>query len=156
MIVDTLQILSQYGNSTVARIRQNLSSTGTDATMETSRSLRFEVTDQGFIQTLRVLGKPYFMVAETGRRPTPNKKPSPQFVENIKKWQQVRGSEYSAYGIAMSINKYGTKLWQQGGRKDIVSNVVDETLTAQITKDILAKFADHYLKNAVQIVSNIN
>lgn len=158
MIVDTLQILSQYGNSVVAQIQQNLASTGTNATSKTSRSLHFEVKDEGTTQTLTVLAKPYFMVVETGRKPTPQyTKPSEQFVDSIKEWLKARGkSELSAYGIAKSIHKYGTKLYQDGGRTDIVSNVVNDNLVAQITKDILVKFADHYLKNAVNIVTNHN
>lgn len=155
MIVDTLQILSQYGNSVVAQIQQNLASTGTNATSKTSRSLRFEVKDEGTTQTLTVLGKPFFMVVETGRKPTPQyTKPSKAFVASIKEWADTKGKGKFAYGIAISIHQKGTKLYRDGGRTDIVSNVVNPELTAQITKDILVKFADHYLKNLVQIGSN--
>lgn len=155
MIVDTLQILSQYGNSVVAQIQQNLASTGTNATSKTSRSLHFEVKDEGTIQTLTVLAKPYFMVVETGRKPTPQyTKPSKDFVASIKEWADTKGKGKFAYGIALSIHQKGTKLYRDGGRTDIVSNVVNPELTAQITKDILVKFADFYLKNAVNIVSN--
>lgn len=157
MIVDTLQILSQYGTSTVAQIRANLAATGTNATGKTSQSIHFEVKDEGLKQTLRVLGKPYLFVVETGRKPTPQyTKPSKQFVASIKEWADTKGLGKFAYGIALSIHQKGTKLFREGGRQDIISNVVNENLTAQITKDILAKFADHYLKNAVNIVSNIN
>lgn len=157
MLVDTLQILSQYGNSVVAQIQQNLTSTGTNATSKTSRSLHFEVKDEGTTQTLKVLGRPYFMVVETGRKPTPQyTKPSKEFVKSIKEWADTKGLGKFAYGIALSIHRKGTKLYREGGRTDIVSNVVNENLVAQITKDVLVKFADHYLKNAVNIVSNVN
>lgn len=157
LVVDTLQILSQYGNSVVAQIQRNLAATGTNATSKTSRSLRFEVKDEGLKQTLKVLGRPYFMVVETGRRPTPQyTKPSKSFVASIKEWADTKGMGKFAYGIALSIHQKGTKLFRDGGRTDIVSNVVNPELTAQISKDILIKFADHYLKNAVKIGSNVN
>lgn len=157
MIVDTLQILSQYGNSTVAQIRANLASTGTNATGKTSRSIRFEVKDEGFKQTLSVFGKPFIMVVETGRKPTPQyDKPSKEFVASIKEWADTKGLGKFAYGIAKSIHQKGTELYRKGGRTDIITSVVNQNLTDQIAKDVLAKFADHYLKNAVSIVSNIN
>jgi len=155
LVVDTLTILSQYGNSIVAQIQQNLASTGTNATTKTSKSLHFEVKQNGFVSTLRVLGKPYFMVAETGRKPTPNCKPSKEFVASIKERADTKGKGQFAYAIAQNIHKKGTELWQKGGRKAIVSNVVNEPLTEQITKDILAKFAGSLI-NKIQIVSNRN
>lgn len=156
MIVDLIQILSKWGNSTVAQIRANMSSTGTDATGKTSQSLRYEVTQEGSKTILKVLGKPFFMVVETGRKATPQyTKPSEQFVESIKKWITARGkSELSAYGIAKSIHQHGTKLWQQGGRKDIVSNVVNESLTQAISKDILTQFSQEYVKQANLVFNN--
>lgn len=155
MIVDLISILSKWGNSTVAQIRANLASTGTDATGETSQSLRYEVKQEGTKTILTVIGKPYFMVVETGRKATPQyTKPSEQFVESIKKWLTARNaSELSAYGIARSIHKYGTKLWQQGGRKDIVSNVVNEGLSQQITKDLLTQFSTEYIKHAKLVIN---
>jgi hypothetical protein len=155
MVVDLLQILSQYGNSTVAKIKENLAATGTNATGKTSQSIRFEVTDQGFKQTLKVIGKPFVFVVETGRKPTPQyDKPSKEFVASIKEWADTKGIGKFAYGIARSIHQKGTSLYRQGGREDIISNVVNQSLTDQISKDILFKFADSYLKNAVKIVNN--
>jgi len=155
VIVELLDILSKYGNSTVAQIQSNLSATGTNATGKTSRSVHFEVKNEGFKQTLRILAKPYFMVVETGRKPTPQyTKPSKAFVASIKEWADTKGLGKFAYGIALSIHQKGTKLFRDGGRQDIVSGVVNDQLTDQISKDILARFADHYLKNAVTIVTN--
>lgn len=157
MIVNVLEILSKYGNSTVAQIQQNLSATGTNATGKTSQSIHFEVKDEGFKQILRVLGKPYLFVVETGRKPTPQyTKPSKEFVASIKEWADTKGLGKFAYGIALSIHQKGTELYRKGGRKDIISNVVNQNLVDQISKDILAQFADTYLKNAVNIVTNNN
>lgn len=151
MIVNLIKILSGYGNSIVAEIRQNLASSGSNATGKTSQSLRFEVKDEGFKQTLTVFGRPYFFSVETGRKATPSYKPSVQFVASIREWMRAKGVDESAYGIAQAIHKRGTKLHQSGGRKDIVSNVVNESLYGQISKSVLAEFSNEFLKNAVNI-----
>ncbi len=156
MIVDTLAILNQYGNYVVAQIQQNLSSTGTSATGKTSRSLHFEVNQSGFITTLRVLGKPYFMVVEAGRKPTPQyKEPSKDFVASIKEWADTKGIGEFSYGIAKAIHQKGTELFRKGGRKDIVSNVVNQSLVDEISKDILLNFSSSLI-NSFKIVSNSN
>src|SRR5690242_227263 len=136
MTVELIPFLILTGQSTVQRIQHNLAATGTDASMKTSRSLRFEVQEEGTIAHLRIIGRPYFMTVETGRKPTPQyTKPSKDFVRRIKDWLQfVSGITGPAYAIALSIHKKGTKLWRDGGRKDIVSNVVNQTLYDQISK----------------------
>lgn len=153
MNAELIAILNTYGSSTVDKIRQNLASTGTNATGKTSQSLRYEVTNSGSKATLKVLGKPYFAVVETGRKPTPEyTKPSVEFVNSIKEWLRAKGgNEKSAYGIAKSIHKKGTKLYRDGGRKDIVSNVVNQDLTDRISLDLLNKFAQQFLASAVKL-----
>jgi hypothetical protein len=147
MLGEILTILSGYGQSTVDKIRQNMSTTGTDASGESSRSLTFEVTESGSKATLRVKAKPYFMVVETGRKPTPEyTKPSESFVDRIKSWLTARGKDQgAAYAIAKNIHKEGTKLWQTGGRTDIVSNVVNPSLVEEISRSLLKDFAKTYL-----------
>ena len=145
MNAELIAILNQYGNSTVEQIRANLSSSGTNATGKTSQSLRYEVSQEGTKATLKVIGKPYFAVVETGRKPTPEYKPSYEFVNNIKEWLRARGKEEKgAYAIALSINKKGTKLFRDGGRKDIYSNVVNQNLVDKISADLLNTFAGQF------------
>lgn len=155
MNAEIISILNQYGTSTVEKIRQNLSSTGTTASGKTSQSLRYEVTQEGTKATLKVIGKPFFAVVETGRKPTPEKKPSPDFVTNIREWLQARGKETRpAYGIALSINKKGTKLFRDGGRQDIYSNVINQNLVDKISLDLLNKFAQQFMTNVVKLFTN--
>lgn len=152
MNAEIISILNKYGSSTIEQIRNNLSSTGTNATGKTSQSLRYEVTNEGTKATLKVIGKPYFAVVETGRKPTPGNKPSYEFVNNIKQWLAARGKDdKGAYGIAMSINKKGTKLFRDGGRKDIYSNVINQNLVDKINIDLLNKFAEQFLASAVKL-----
>jgi hypothetical protein len=151
-----IDILTQQGNSVIAQIKENLSSTGTNATGETGNSLRLEVKNEGFKQILKIYGRPYFMTVETGRKPTPEYKPSIQFVANIKKWMEAKGKSGSAYGIAQAIHKKGSKLFREGGRTDIVSNVVGESFVQSISKEILDKFSKEVLTNAVTLFNSGN
>lgn len=155
LVVDVLPILQQYGNSAVEQIRANLASTGTNATGKTSRSLRYEVIVQANTVTLKVIGKPFFTVVETGRKATPQyDKPSKEFVASIMEWAKAKGVPGAAYAIAKSIHQKGTKLHRSGGREDIYSSVVNDTLIDKISKDLMDKFAKEYLKNAVNIFSS--
>lgn len=137
-------ILTSTGQSVVTQIQGNLASTGTNATGRTSRSVRFEITTEGTKEILRVWGRKYFFAVETGRKPKGDK-PSMGFVQAIKEWMAAKGVEGSAYGIARAINKKGSKLFREGGRKDIVSNVVNQSLYDQIIKSVLEENARAYI-----------
>lgn len=155
MNAEIIKLLEGYGNSTVDQIKQNLSSAGKNATGKTSTSLRYSVTDNGTKATLRVIGKPFFAVVETGRKPTPQyKKPSEEFVASIKEWMDAKGKTGSAYGIAKSIHAKGTKLFRDGGRKDIYSNVINQNLVDKISLDLLNKFAQQFMTNVVKLFTD--
>ncbi len=146
MVVDLITILHQEGGYIVDAIRQSMASKGKNATGRTSKSLRYEVKQDGFKTTLRVLGKPFIMVVETGRKPTPSYKPSYEFVQSIKIWAKSKGIEQgAAYAIAKSIHQKGTT-----GIPGIISDVVNDNLIARISKDLLSKFAGAYLNNIKQ------
>ena len=150
MNADLIKILNHYGKTTIEQIRDNLSATGTNASGRTSKSLAFEVKDTGTKAVLRITGKPFIAVVETGRKPTPEYKPSVAFVASIKEWLRAKGKpESPAYAIALSIHRKGTKLWQDGGRRDIISNVINESLIDKISQDMLSKFAEEFLNNIV-------
>lgn len=120
-------ILDDAGKRYVEEIRNNLASTGTDATGETSRSVGYEVREEGGKLILEVYGgRPYFPTVETGSKPS-KKRPSPEMIEKIKTWAGVRGILASAWGIAKNILKNGSKLWQKGGRRNIYSNVAEKS-----------------------------
>lgn len=151
MNAEIISILNKYGTSTVEQIKQNLSSTGTTATGKTAQSLRYEVRVESTKATLKVIGKPFFAVVETGRKPTPSYKPSEQFVKSIKEWMDAKGKTGSAYAIAQSIHKKGSKLWRDGGRTDIISNVINQNLVDKISLDLLNKFAQQFMGNVVKL-----
>jgi len=158
MTAEIITILSNAGQSTIDKIRQNMSSTGTDASGESSRSLKYEVTETGTKANLKITAKPFFMVVETGRKPTPQfTKPSEEFVDRIKSWLTARGKDQGpAYAIAKSIHKSGTKLWQQGGRTDIVSNVINQNRIEELSRELLQSFAKFYLVSVANTFKNAN
>lgn len=145
MNVDLIQILNPIGNSVVTRIQQNLASTGSNASGKTSQSLRFTVTQEGEVVTLQVTGRPFFMTVETGRKATPTYKPSKAFVDRIQEWMKARGLPGKAYAIAQAIHKKGTKLHRTGGRKDIVSSVINPGLYTEINEATLKYFVNKYV-----------
>ncbi len=135
------ELLEDAGKQYVQEIRENLASTGTDATGETSRSVGYRIVQSGNKIRLEVYGgRPFFPTVETGSKPS-KKNPSPEMVRKIDKWKDVRGILRNAYGIAKGILKYGSKLWQKGGRKDIYSNVRERAFMelpsklAKVTKE---------------------
>jgi hypothetical protein len=124
---EMFDIVQNEGIGFINNVRANLGATGTNATLRTSRSLRIEVKSEGTKIRMQAFGRPFFTSVEDGRRPTPGKKPSREFIENLRPWAEARGIDQSAvWAIATKINQRGTELWRSGGREDIVPPAVDE------------------------------
>lgn len=134
-----VDILQQDGIQLINDIRANMGAAGMNATNETSHSLKIEIKQEGSKTKLTLLGRPFFMTVQTGRRPTPNKKPSRQMINRITAWVEARDIDLDAvWGIATKINNEGTKLWREGGRTDIVDPAVD---------DFVKSASEHILKD---------
>lgn len=124
---ELIEIVNQQGIELVNNIRANLGSTGTNATGRTSQSLRFEISTEGAKTRLKLFGRPFFNTVSTGRKPTPGRKPSREFIENLKPWAEARGiDEGAVWAIATKINNLGTNLFRAGGRTDIVEPAVEK------------------------------
>lgn len=147
MTAEVLNILSSYGQSAVAQIQANTPK----ATGKTARSVRFQVTDEGDKVKFEILASKYFKVVETGRKPTPQYKPSVSFVSAIRQWLDAKGKDTSlAYVIAKSIHQKGTKLFREGGRKDVFSNVLNESFIDSISNDLLQQFAHETMMQLIK------
>lgn len=133
-----VKYLNNEGNSIVKEVQANIQSAGKNASGETSRSLLNEVKETEDKLTMRISGSPWFFTLETGRKPTkPNaKKGDPTLIEKIKRWVLVKGIDISPYAITKKIHNKGTKLYRQGGRKDIFSNVITEEKVRDIQDQI--------------------
>lgn len=124
--MDVTKILSEFGIQMMNDIRANMGAAGQNATGETGNSLRIEIKQEGKKYKLQLLGRPYFMTVQTGRKPTPDKKPSRQMINSITMWAEARSIDLNAvWAIATKIQQRGTRLWFEGGRTDIVDPAVD-------------------------------
>jgi len=142
--MELIEIVNQQGIQLINNIRANLGSTGTNATLKTSQSLRIEVSQEGSNVRLKLFGRPFFNTVETGRKPTPSKKPSREFIENLKPWAAARGiDEKAVWAIATKINQKGTNLFMAGGREDIVEPAVD-TFVNSVSQGLLDTAADNF------------
>lgn len=112
----------------VQRIRENLAATGTNASGKTSRSLTVTVTDtEG-----KLTGRGFFQGVETGRR---GGRVPRNFEDIILQWMEDKGvhsasgnDEQMASSIAWKIRRKGTLLYRMGGRADIYSQEIPETI----------------------------
>lgn len=145
---ELVKLLNDTANSLISEIKDNMAKAGQNATGKTAQSLRFVIKDTGAVLSLQVLGREFFAALETGRKATPDKKPSRAMIDNISEWVKAKGKPESAtWAIAMSIQKKGTKLFQQGGRTDIYSNVVkDPSFIEDLSQEILSLYAKEYAK----------
>ena len=141
---EIFDIVNANGIELINNLRANLGSTGTNATLKTSQSLRIEVNVDGLKVGMKLFGRAFFNTVETGRRPTPGKKPSKEFIENLKPWLAARGIDESAvWAIATKINKQGTNLFRAGGREDIIQPAVD-TFVNNVSQQLLESAADNF------------
>ncbi len=128
------QILDEGGQSIIDGIRDNLASSGTNATGATSESLRYEVDVQnGNKGSLTVYGRGFIWGVETGRGPRKSGVKS-EFIDGMMKWMRIRGIgsgltdkkfQQLARFFTWRQNKLGSVLFRKGGRKDIITPVIN-------------------------------
>lgn len=141
---EIFNVIQSEGIELINNTRANLGASGQNATNQTSQSLRIQITQEGTKYKMQYFGRPFFMTVQTGRRPTPNKKPSAEMIDNLKKWINARGIDESAvWAIANKINQKGTELWRSGGRKDIVDPAVDQFVN-EIGQGLLDAEAENF------------
>lgn len=142
---EIFKVIQSDGIDLMNNIRINLGRTGATATNETGNSLRIEINQEGTKYKMRMFGRPFFMTVETGRKPTPEKKPSREFIDRIRLWCDARGiDESAAWAIATKINKQGTALWRSGGREDRVTPAVNE-FQSEVSEHLLDAAADQFV-----------
>lgn len=142
---EIFDIVQQRSVDLINDIRANLGATGTNATGRTSQSLRFEIKQEGTKVKMQLFGRPFFMTVQTGRKPTPDKKPSREMISNITEWVNARGLDESAvWAIATKIQQRGTRLWFEGGRDDIVDPAVD-TYINDVSQELLDAQVENFV-----------
>ncbi len=129
----------------VNNFRADIGAAGQNATLRTSQSLRVEVREQGASVKMQLFGRPFFMTVYTGRKPTPDKKPSREMIENLGPWVAARGMNESAvWAVATKIQQKGTQLWRDGGRMEDYEKIVD-TFINDVSTSILEAEADNFI-----------
>lgn len=124
------EMLSEWAENVVVRIQENLDSTGTTASGKTKESLEYELTDTG----VRILGRQYFRGVEEGR---PAGGIPYKFQDILYDWAKAKGilssfgdteskQRSALYMVGQFIKNNGTKLYREGGRTDIYSDVINE------------------------------
>jgi hypothetical protein len=142
---ETYDIVNIKGIDLVNNIRADIGASGQNATLKTSQSLRFEIVESGTKISFKLFGSAFFMTVYTGRKPTPDKKPSREMIQNITQWVAARGMDESAiWAIATKIQLKGTQLWRDGGRIDDYERIVD-TFINDVSTAILDKEADNFI-----------
>lgn len=155
---EQLRIVREELTAFIERVRKNHVAAGQVASGRTSRSMRVEVEESEGI----VFGRTAFGTLEDGRKPGRVPKsfrsiirqwmadkgikgsPIPYVRKPSEKWQpkytpQERGDMSLAGAIAHKIATSGTKLFRDGGRKDIYSNEIPVTVES-ISKRVLKLF----------------
>jgi len=125
--LDFKKVLSEEGKTFSNRVKENLSSKGVTKSGRTANSLREEVSDNGLI----VWGAYYFENLEKGVSPQQAQRLDFNRVrDDLYKWSKYLPLTFNstkerfsfAWNTANKIVKFGTKLFREGGRKDIYSN----------------------------------
>lgn len=133
---DVSKILEEWAENVIIRIQDNLDSTGTTASGKTKESLRYEIEGDEFSQKLTIYGRQYFQGVEEGRGA--GKIPY-KFQDILYDWAEAKGilqnfgdterkQRSVLYIVGQSIKNHGTQLYQDGGRLDIYTNVINEEL----------------------------
>lgn len=72
-------------------------------------------------------------------------------VQSLKDWALKKTIKISAWGAAVNLLRYGSKLWQAGGRRDIYTNVKNESIIPLIA-DLRKEERERVLKSLINPV----
>ena len=158
-MIDLIDILNNAGVNGVNLLKESVRPF--NATGETERSIRYEVTENGNEYHLTFYGRRFFKALETGRGPRESSDYS-KFDLSLDKWLEAKnfqkktsrtGKVYykigeswmTAKSLAYRINKEGDKTHRIGGREvyskqldDFVSKMIDSLKTQALNKILLS------------------
>lgn len=121
-----MELVSSELEALKQRIIENHRNAGQVASGRTIASLKVEITEDGGV----LWGRSAFGTLETGRKP--GKVPA-GFWKIIRQWMDDKGIQVEkpdsfAYLVARKIAKEGTQIFRNGGRSDIYSPEVKDTV----------------------------
>ena len=143
-------ILQAFGNESVTIIRSNMQRAGQNATGETSASLMSEMVKPNRLQ---VSGARHIWVLEKGRAPYKGGQPA-GLASKLETWMRAKGVqpranqtiEQASKSLAYLINKYGTKLYRDGGRTDIITPIFEQSRFDELGRKITQVAFDQTVK----------
>ena len=143
------EILSKFGMDSVEIIQSNMDKNQLNATGKTRASIKSKATDSRVV----VDAAGHIWTLERGRGPRVSTTES-NFRNSLQDWLRARGLqtsfgrtiEQSSRSLQYLINKQGTKLFRQGGRKDIITPIFDESRFEELTKAITLEAFDQTIK----------
>lgn len=121
-----MELVSSELEALKQKVIENQNNSGQVASGRTIASMKVEVTEDGGV----LWGRSPFGTLETGRKP--GKVPA-GFWKIIRQWMEDKGIQVEkpdsfAYLVARKIAKEGTQLFRNGGRSDIYSPEVKDTV----------------------------
>lgn len=123
-----------------ARIAQNIVSSGQNTTGQTIASMQTAVEGTETGLTGRLTARPYFAALETGTKPWravyfkrrkdgSSYPAAPKFfIDIIRDWMEHKHVDGSPFLVATKIMTEGSSLYRKGGREDIFSNEIPQTV----------------------------
>lgn len=124
-------------NDCVGDIKRRHVQAGQRATGRTMNALEVRMRREADAIVGEIWGMPYTGAWETGSRPARRKGTAASresMVQNLKEWCKIRGlavddeqAERLAKYLAWYIKRYGSKLYRNGGRRDIITPAIEAT-----------------------------
>lgn len=115
------------------------------ATGKTQASAYYKIEGSDTKTDLTINARGFTEVMQTGSKPS-KKKPSPEMIEELKPWAQVRGiAPEAVYGIAVKLLRDGQKV-HRNVYSDQMSKFADEV--ADRVNDLFAGYAIDKIVNA--------
>ena len=151
-------IISTTLNEFIADVKYRHIQAGQRATGKSIASLEKTLEQKGVDYVGQVLGAAHIGTFETGRGParkgTRGSAEQAEFVSGLAEWCKIRGftsaglsdEQYVriANGLRWYLNKFGTRLYRNGGRKDII------TPAMQTFADNLEKRLEQYYTEEIK------
>jgi hypothetical protein len=129
------EILENFAKSAIETIRKNMKEKDIDASGKSSKSLRYEVTNDA----AKVYGALSLEAVEFGRKPTREQgyvSGDMSLVDAIKQWIANKGLDLNPYAVANKIHKEGTKQYRKGGRRGLLDGIIQENSINNLLIDI--------------------
>ena len=137
--MDIYGIIQGALNDCVNDIKRRSTQAGQVASGKTLRALEVRMKVEGERIIGEIWGRPYTGALETGSRPASKSGREIErkaMVVALAEWMQIRGltngltdqqRKTAAEHLAWYIKRYGTQLYRQGGRRDIITPAIEAT-----------------------------